>query len=155
VAESAFRSLADPGAEASLEARLAKLHDKRPRAWGKMTPHEMLCHLGDSFAGVLGERSISRVDTWWSRTVIKYAALHTNLAWPKGTPTMPEVDPTRGGTRPADFERDRERVIQVMRRFTAPGARHDRHPFFGTLTRDEWMVWGYRHTDHHLRQFAL
>ena len=23
------------------------------------------------------------------------------------------------------------------------------------LTRDEWMVWGYRHTDHHLRQFGV
>jgi len=30
-----------------------------------------------------------------------------------------------------------------------------KHPFFGALTPDEWMIWGYRHTDHHLRQFAL
>ena len=29
------------------------------------------------------------------------------------------------------------------------------HPFFGALTREEWMIWGYRHTDHHLRQFAV
>ena len=25
----------------------------------------------------------------------------------------------------------------------------------GPLTREEWLIWGYRHTDHHLRQFAL
>ena len=155
MAEAAFRTLSDAGAVDALAARLQKLHAQRPRAWGKMTAHEMLCHLGDSFAGVLGERPIAPADTWLNRTIVKYVALHTNLAWPKGTPTRPEVDQTRGGTRPSDFDRDRERVVALMRRFAAADARHARHPIFGPLTRDEWMVWGYRHTDHHLRQFAL
>jgi hypothetical protein len=42
-----------------------------------------------------------------------------------------------------------------MRRFVAPGSKLGAHPSLGPLTRDEWMVWGFRHTDHHLRQFAL
>jgi hypothetical protein len=155
VADAAFRTLADAGAVEALVARLEKLHDKRPRAWGKMTAHEMLCHLGDSFAGVLGERPIAPADTWLNRTFIKYIALHTNVTWPKGSPTRPEVDQTRNGTTPSDFQRDRERVITLLRRFAAPDARYDRHPIFGPLTRDEWLVWGYRHTDHHLRQFAV
>jgi hypothetical protein len=150
-----MNSLSDPGAVEALVARLGKLHDKRPRAWGKMTAHEMLCHLNDSFAGVLGERPISPADSWLQRTVIKYIALHTNVAWPKGSPTRPEVDQTIGGTKPSDFERDRAQTIVLLRRFAAPDARHSRHPIFGPLTRDEWMIWGYRHTDHHLRQFAL
>jgi hypothetical protein len=29
------------------------------------------------------------------------------------------------------------------------------HPIFGALTREEWLIWGYRHTGHHPRQFAL
>ncbi|NIP78404.1 MAG: hypothetical protein GWM90_04055, partial [Gemmatimonadetes bacterium] len=29
------------------------------------------------------------------------------------------------------------------------------HAAFGPLSRKEWGVWGYRHTDHHLRQFGL
>ena len=149
-------SLADPGLTEELVARLEKLREKRPRAWGKMTAHEMLCHLADSFEGVMGERPISpAADTWMNRNVIKYIALHTTLAWPKGTPTRPEVDQTKGGTKPTDFERDRDKVIALLRRFTASDARYDRHPIFGPLTREEWLVWGYRHTDHHLRQFAL
>ncbi|HXD73020.1 MAG TPA: hypothetical protein VN628_04760, partial [Vicinamibacterales bacterium] len=76
-------SLADPGLAEELVARLEKLREKRPRAWGKMTAHEMLCHLADSFEGVMGERPISpAADTWMNRTVIKYIALHTTLAWP-------------------------------------------------------------------------
>jgi hypothetical protein len=155
VADAPFRSLADPGAIDALAARLARLHDKRPRAWGKMTPHEMLCHLGDSFAGVLGERPIAPADTWLNRTVIKYVALHTGVTWPKGSPTRPEVDQAIGGTKPTDFARDRDRAVALMRRFAEPSARHGAHPIFGPLTRDEWMIWGWRHTDHHLRQFAV
>jgi Protein of unknown function (DUF1569) len=148
-------SLSDAGAVDALVARLDKLHDKRSRAWGKMTAHEMLCHLSDSFEGVLGDRSIAPADTWMQRTIVKYLALHTNLAWPKGTPTRPEVDQTIGGTKPSEFDRDRDRAIALLRRFAAPDARPARHPMFGALTREEWMIWGYRHTDHHLRQFAL
>src|SRR3954469_24834289 len=100
-------SLADPGMTDQLVARLEKLHDKRPRAWGKMSANEMLCHLGDSFAAVMGERPISPAETWATRTIVKYIALHTSLAWPKGIKTRPDVDPLVGGTRPVDFERDR------------------------------------------------
>jgi hypothetical protein len=150
-----MNAITDPGALDAIITRLGKLHDKRPRAWGKMSAHEMLCHLNDSFAGVLGERPISPASTWLRRTVVKYIALHTNLAWPKGTPTRPEVDSTIGGTRPSDFDRDRAQTIVLLRRFVAPDARYAPHPIFGPLTHEEWMIWAYRHTDHHLRQFAL
>jgi len=150
-----LNSLTDPGAVDALVARLGKLHDKRPRAWGKMTAHEMLCHLSDSFAGVMGERPISPAVTWANRTIIKYVALHTNYPWPKGTPTRPEVDQTIGGTKPTNFDRDRERAVALLRRFAGPGVSYAPHPIFGPLTRDEWMTWGWRHTDHHLRQFAV
>ena len=155
MAEATFRALTDAGALEALAARLQKLHAKRPRAWGKMSAHEMLCHLGDSFAGVLGDRPISPAVTWLNRTIVKYIALHTTVAWPKGSPTRPEVDQTRDGTKPSDFDRDRERVIVLMRRFAGAGAAYEPHPIFGPMTRDEWMIWGYRHVDHHLRQFAL
>jgi hypothetical protein len=150
-----MNSLADPGAIASLVARLNKLHPERPRAWGRMTPNEMLCHLADSFDVTLGTRPCTPVDTWLGRTVIKYVALHTSMAWPQGTKTTREVQQGLGGTPPIDFERDRARAIGLLERFAAADATYVKHPFFGPLTKDEWMVWGYRHTDHHLRQFAL
>ena len=150
-----MRSLSDPGAVDEIIARLQKLHDKRPRAWGRMSAHEMLCHLNDSFAGVLGERPISSAETWLYRTIIKHIALRTSMAWPKGSPTRPEVDQMVNGTRPVDFDRDRERTIALLQRFVQPDAKFASHPLFGAMTRDEWMIWGYRHTDHHLRQFAL
>ena len=120
-----------------------------------MTAHQMVCHLSDSFLVGLGERYASPADTWWSRHVIKWIALRTPAPWPKDIPTRPEVDQQRDGTRPEEFVRDRARVVQLMRRFVEPGVRLGRHPIFGAMRRDDWLVWGYRHVDHHLRQFGL
>jgi hypothetical protein len=150
-----MNSLTDPGAVDALVTRLGKLHPQRPRAWGRMTPSEMLCHLADAFELALGERAAVPVDTWWQRTVLRRIALHTSLAWPHGIKTRPEVEQGVGGTLPGDFEQDRARVVALIRRFATGGARANRHPALGPLTREEWLIWGYRHTDHHLRQFAL
>lgn len=106
-------SLAEPATRDSLLARLGKLHPERPRAWGRMTPNEMLCHLADSVEAGLGERSVTPVDTWMRRTVLKYAALRTSYAWPQGLETRPEVEPDAGGTPPVDFERDRARLVAL------------------------------------------
>ena len=120
-----------------------------------MTPHQMVCHLGDSFLAVLGERPASSKETWLSRTVVKWIALHTSLPWPHGVPTRPEVDQKIGGTKPVEFERDRQKVVDLIRRFVRPDTRYGRHPGFGAMTREEWMLWGYGHVDHHLRQFGV
>jgi hypothetical protein len=29
------------------------------------------------------------------------------------------------------------------------------HAIFGPLSEQEWMIWAYRHSDHHLRQFGV
>lgn len=149
------RSLARQANRDELIARLDRLSPDSRRQWGTLTPSEMLCHLGDSFDAVLGDRSASSNDTLLSRTVVKWIALHTSLPWPQGAPTRPEVDPHRDGTKPQDFARDRAKVIASIRRFTAPGVTYGRHPGFGAMTRKEWLLWGYGHVDHHLRQFGV
>jgi len=149
------RSLNGPAHIDELIRRLGLLEPTTARRWGSMTSHEMLCHVTDSFAAVLGDRPASSAETWLSRTAVKWIALHTALPWPHGLPTRPEVDPKRNGTRPAEFERDRRIAVEHLQRFVVPDTRCGRHPVFGSLTRDEWLVWGYRHVDHHLRQFGL
>lgn len=138
-----------------LLTRLGRLSPESRRQWGTMTPHEMVCHLGDSFLAVLGDRPASSKETWLSRTVVKWIALHTSLPWPQGVPTRPEVDQKIGGTKPVEFERDRQKVIDLLRRFVQPDTRCGRHPGFGAMTREEWLLWGYGHVDHHLRQFGV
>jgi uncharacterized protein DUF1569 len=148
------RSLEDAANIPELMGRLGALTPASTRQWGSMTVNEMLCHLSDSFLVVLGERPATSAETLLSRTLVKWIALHTQLPWPKGVPTMPEVNPKLNGTKPAEFERDRERVVALLRRFVRPGTTCVRHPAFGAMSRDEWLLWGYGHVDHHLRQFG-
>lgn len=150
-----FTKLSDPGAMDSLTGRLNALLPGSDRQWGRMTSHQMVCHLSDSFLVVSGHRPVARRrDHWFNRTVVKWVALHTSMTWPKGVKTMPEVDAEKGGTPPDIFERDRARAIELLWAFGAPTSAPAAHPLFGPLSRDEWMIWGYRHTDHHLRQFG-
>ena len=150
-----WRSLAASENVGELVTRLERIESSSSRRWGTLTSHEMLCHLADAFHATLGERSVAPLDTWFQRTVIKWIALHTSIPWPHDVPTTPEVDPRRGGTKPADFERDRAAVIDLVRRFASADTRYGRHPVFGAMTRDEWLLWGYGHVDHHLRQFGV
>jgi hypothetical protein len=139
----------------ALIRRLRGLEPKSQRRWGTMSPHEMLCHLADAFKGTMGERPFVPASTWFSRHVIKRIALHTPMRWPPGVPTRPEFDQKLQGTRPAVFEADRETASELIRRFAAPDAHYTSHPVFGVMTREEWLTWGERHVDHHLRQFGL
>jgi hypothetical protein len=119
-----------------------------------MTAHQMVCHLNDSFQTVAGERAVSPAVTLVSRTLIKWVALRTPLPWPKGVRTRPEIAQGEGGTAPAKWRTDVERLRGWMsgfpdRRSFAP------HPMFGALSMRDWMVWAYRHVDHHFRQFGI
>ena len=113
----------------------------------------MVCHLTDSFRMAYSERTSTSAPTFMNRTMIRWVALHTSLPWPKGVPTRPEADQERGGTPPVAWDCDTSELARRIENFhtlrTFP-----QHPIFGPLTLREWGVWGYRHVDHHFRQFG-
>jgi hypothetical protein len=136
--------------------RLERVTPVSERQWGAMTPHQMICHLNDSFKVAMGEKSAGTRTSWMTRTVLKRVALYAPMRWPRNLETMPEVDQKVGGTLPVDFWRDRDALVRTMTRFVAdaPDFTWSPHPMFGTMSVREWRRWGYLHTDHHLRQFA-
>ncbi len=115
----------------------------------------MVCHLCDSYRFALGEKSISMATGFLQRTLIKFLALRAPMKWPRGTPTRPEVEQGVGGTAPLEFEKDRGQLLSIIGRFCSSAIDPNiQHPFFGPMTRQNWMRWGYLHADHHLRQFG-
>jgi hypothetical protein len=52
------------------------------------------------------------------------------------------------------FEMDRADVVAELERFCRPEQPRVDHALFGPMSFDDWMRWGYLHTDHHLRQFG-
>ena len=148
-----MKSLCDSETQKEIRERLGCVKPDSPRQWGRMSAHQMICHLNDSFRVAAGEKYASPATSFWTRTVIKWAALHTPVRWPQGVATRPEVEQGRGGTPPRDWERDREELRALILAF-ANRTEFGVHPIFGKMSRRDWMIWGYRHVDHHLRQFG-
>ncbi len=150
------KTLDDPVQRAALIARLLRLAPDSPRQWGRMTSHQTVCHLSDSFRSMMSPTSITSVATPFSRTVIKWIALQAPMTWPHGVKTRPEVDQEIGGTKPVEFAHDRRMLEALIDQFAArSGEDFQPHPMFGRLTTGEWHRWGWLHTDHHLRQFGV
>src|SRR5258705_10255736 len=138
--------------------RLRQITPASQRRWGKMTPHQMICHLNDSFRSVTGEREVNGdKSNLLTRTVVRWLALYAPLKWPHGVPTMPENDQERGGTPPADFQRDLDALVLMIERVTSSEKDFQwrRHPLLDEMSERDWMRWGYLHVDHHLRQFGV
>jgi hypothetical protein len=151
------KTLSNPDHKAEILERLQKLKPNSARQWGKMSAHQMVCHLNDAFKAAIGEKKVAMAGSIFHRVVLKWIALQVPLQWPKGVKTLPEVDQEIGGTKPVEFKQDVKELEQLVERFTRlpPARPRQPHPLFGVMSDREWMRWGYLHTDHHLRQFGV
>ncbi|MDH5758995.1 MAG: DUF1569 domain-containing protein [Gemmatimonadota bacterium] len=151
-----MKTLFDPQWRNAIEDRLGALRPDSARLWGRMTPNQAVCHLTDGFRAALGERPIEPMGTVLHRTLIRFVAFTLPLRWMEGAPTAPEFDQERSGTPPVDFSTDVEALRAALGRFVATSGKGlPPHAVFGDFTRGEWGRWGYRHMDHHLRQFGV
>ena len=136
--------------------RLKSVGLESPRRWGRMSAHQMVCHVSDAFRMAMGRKAVSPASGLLKRTIVKWIALHLPLPWPAGIPTSPEIDQEAGGTSPVVFAADVAELAVLVEIFTAPARSFawQPHPIFGTLSDAAWLRWGYLHMDHHLRQFG-
>lgn len=150
-----MKTLLNSDDKAEIFSRLRRLRHDSQRRWGKMTAHQAICHLSDSFMCKFGERESTNASNFFTKTVMKWLALKAPMPWPHGVKTMPENDQLIGGTPPVEFDRDRQQLEALIERFCQPMNNMFPHPYFGQLTEAEWLRWGYLHCDHHLRQFGV
>jgi hypothetical protein len=139
-----------------LITRLQAVRADSPRRWGKMSPHQMICHLSDGFRMYMGLKPVPPTRVPYPRNLVKWIALWAPLPWPKGFKTVPELDQQAGGTPPEEFDNDVHELRKLVDRLTRqPRDFHwQPHPQFGQMSEREWMRLAYLHMDHHLRQFG-
>ena len=152
-----MKTVADAEVLRSLKERLGELRPGSERRWGTLTPHELLCHLGDATDMVTGVRPRKHPILHRHRRLLKWIVLWSTIPWPHGRPTNPMHDPRAEGTRPSVFAHDRARLLAGLDKLAAAteGSLEPAHGLLGTMTTRDWQRWAYRHTDYHLRQFSL
>ena len=151
-----MKSIFNPSDVQDLRRRLAALTPQSTRRWGRMTAHQAVCHLNDWFKGLLGDRPIPGNDPGLGIKIVRFIAFNTPTPWLRGFPTSPMQDQEKGGTPPADFEADVAELGALMMRFAETGGvgllPHNR---WGNMSPGMWGRYGFRHVNHHLRQFGL
>jgi len=146
------RSLSDAGARQDLLDRLERLKPDAQARWGRMTAPQMLAHLVDWTLMIKGELKTAPINTYVRYPPMKQFAIYW-MPWPKGVPTARELLPGR----PVNWGPERELLRQYMQSYPELESRGSwpEHPAFGNMTTRAWGVLGYRHTDHHFRQFGI
>jgi len=152
-----MKTLNNPREVDEILGRLQSLTSATPRLWGKMSAHQMICHLNDAFKLYTGVITVAPLGFPYPSRLLKWGSLWVPIRWPKGFKTIAEVDQERGGTRPSEFQQDRMELRGRVNRF--PQFPEDfawpAHPYLGRMSARQWMRLGYLHTDHHLRQFGV
>jgi hypothetical protein len=150
-----MKTLAREGDAQEILRRLQTLRPDSARRWGRMSAHQMVCHLNDSFRMAAGEKPCAYTDRPVPGIVVKWIALYAPFRWPEGIATVPEVDQECGGTRPLEFSSDLAETARHVRRCSTRSITWAvTHPIFGGMSERDWLRWGYLHADHHLRQFG-
>ncbi len=149
-----MRTLDNPAVLGQAVTRLRSLKPDSPRQWGSINAQQMVLHLGDASAAVLGQRqfaSAPRPPNPLRRLLVMYVIPRL----PRGVKSG--ADPAAKVVDPVAFAGDVDRAVTLLTQLQAapPASLTARHPIFGPMNRGNLMRWSWLHCDHHLRQFGV
>ena len=146
-------SLWQENARAELLDRVQRLTPDARGRWGKLHCPAMMAHVNDGLRMPLGEVVPPQKQTLMRHFPLKQLIIYL-LPWPKGVPTSPML---LARSDVAVFAEEVAQFRQLLPRLAALGPSHrwPPHPAFGTMNRRLWGALGYRHIDHHFRQFGV
>jgi hypothetical protein len=134
-------------------SRIDRLQPATERQWGKMDVAPMMAHCSASVDMASGRLNLPRAFIGRLLGPLVKPIYTNEKPFSRNSPTAKElVFPNQ-----RDFLREQEQLRAKVRQFHEDGegrcTRHP-HPFFGSLTPQEWSRGMYKHLDHHLRQFG-
>jgi hypothetical protein len=148
-----MKTLFDHADRESIRQRLSMLEAASTRHWGKMTAAQMVTHCARALEAGAGDRPMKQ--KWIGR--ILAPLVRSSALGPKPFGKNGPTDPTFVVSDERDLSVERQKLIDLIDRFAANGpasALQQTHPFFGTLSGEQWGELMYKHIDHHLQQFG-
>jgi Protein of unknown function (DUF1569) len=148
------KNLFEATSAAEIRDRIGRLRPDSPRQWGVMNVAQMMAHCSAWMEIAAGEKSPPRsligliVGRLAKKSILGEEPVRRNM------PTMKSliVNDER------QFAEEQRRLLDWVDRFSAGGPEQcttHPHSFFGPMTPVEWAIMGYKHLDHHLRQFSV
>jgi Protein of unknown function (DUF1569) len=134
--------------------RINQLQPATQRQWGKMDVAQMMAHCSAALDMATGRLNPPRIFIGRVLGPLVKPVFTNEKPFSKNSPT----DKRLVVADHRDFVREQERLKAGVREFHAGGeakcTRHP-HPFFGSLSPQDWSRGMYKHLDHHLRQFGV
>jgi hypothetical protein len=132
--------------------RLGNLSSDSKASWGKMNCSQMLAHVADGMRMALGDLKTAPKKTPLRFRPVKHLIIYW-LPFPKGAPTAPELISRQAENIETEVSAIKDLIEQFAGRADASEWAH--HPAFGKLSSKDWGALGYKHIDHHLKQFGV
>ncbi len=132
--------------------RIRRLTADTVPQWGKMNAPQMVAHLTNWMGMATGELPVRGKRHPARLFPLKQLMIYV-VPMPKSLPTATELI----ARAPAPFNGEVEALSAAMNSFgsRARDFAWPAHPIFGSMSRRDWGTLGYRHCDHHLRQFGV
>ncbi|NUY80216.1 DUF1569 domain-containing protein [Flavobacterium sp. MAH-1] len=149
-----MKSIFNQETNAELLERLSKITAQTVPNWGKMNASQMVTHCQKPLDVAEGTLKLphSFIGKLFGKMVKKQFLSGKPIS--KNSPTAKEF--VIKGT--PDFEKEKSVLEAQIRKFGEKGpdaVANKTHPFFGTMTDDEWGKLHYVHLDHHFTQFGV
>ena len=137
-----------------IRKRIENLTANNQRQWGKMSVAQMLAHCSIGFEIAIGKLPFQDKSNFIMRTLVKTLVLSLvkkgNFWKNQRTFSIYRIKGDR------EFDLEKARLIESIDSFYKLSNKNEiiRHPYFGNLSKDDWGVLQYVHTNHHLTQFS-
>lgn len=146
-----MKSIFDRVFMAELANRINTLNENSTAQWGKMNVYQMAKHCKMWQELIMGKIMSKRV--FIGRVIGRMAlnnVLKNEKPLRKSSRTIPElIIKEQNG----DLEKMKQEWIELLEESGNFSTTYFIHPFFGKMTKGEIGYFGYKHNDHHLRQF--
>lgn len=148
-----MKNLFETSTAKEIQTRIISLTPECQRQWGKMNISQMLAHCSAWMELAAGTTTSPRsfagriFGTIAKRSLLGEAPVRRNM------PTDKQLIVVNA----KDFAAEQQRLLHLVDSFASAGPENcpiHPHSFFGPMTATEWATLGYKHLDHHLKQFG-
>lgn len=146
----------DEGEYDAVIARINTLNEDSKPEWGRMNVAQMLAHCAEVQEVLNGTKPLKNTPLLLRlvKGMIRKAVVN-RVPYKKKSGTHPQY--ITGNTK-QEFQKSKDRLLDAInteRNFSKEEAEAIKHDLFGTMTVEERGVAGWKHVDHHLRQFMV